>query len=101
MDPAPVDGEGTPALVTGLTLSTTAGELEFGMLLVGEIGNIGAPRVRLPGDSADDSDDATVSSLACGCDDGETRGDIPRDEAVTCVMSSIIITSLVITRSKA
>lgn len=84
-DPTPVDGEGTPALATGLTLSTTAGELEFGILLVGEIGNIGAPRVRPPGDSADDSEEGTVSSIGSGCDDGETRGDIPSDEAVTCM----------------
>lgn len=84
-DPTPVDGEGTPALATGLTLSTTAGELEFGTLLVGEIGNIGAPRVRPPGDSADDSEEGTVSSIGSGCDDGETRGDIPSDEAVTCM----------------
>lgn len=100
-DPTPVDGEGTPALVTGLTLSTTAGDPEFGILLVGEIGNIGAPRVRPPGDSADDSDEATVSSLACGCDEGETRGDIPRDEAVTCVISSIMISCVIITKDKA
>jgi len=52
---------------------------------VGEIDNIGAPRVRPPGDSADDSEEGTVSSAASGCDDGETRGDIPSDEAVTCM----------------
>lgn len=73
-DPAPVEGEGTPALASGLTLSTTAGELEFGILLVGEIGNIGAPRVRPPGDSADDSEEGIVSSIGSDCDDGETRG---------------------------
>lgn len=50
---------------------------------MGEIGNIGAPRARPPGDSADDSEEATLSSMASGCDDGETRGEIPSDEPVT------------------
>ena len=83
-DADPGGGDGTPTLATGLTLSTTAGELGFGTLLVGDVDNIGTPRERPPGDSAEDSEEVTASSMARGCDDGETRGDIPSEDAVTC-----------------
>lgn len=95
-DPAPVEGEVTPPLATGLTLSTAAEELEVDILLVGDVANVGAPRVRVPGDSADDSEEVKMSSLASGCDDGETRGDIPSDEAVTCIKLKLSISGLVI-----
>jgi hypothetical protein len=51
---------------------------------VGDVDNIGIPRERPPGDSAEDSEEVTASSMARGCDDGETRGDIPSEDAVTC-----------------
>lgn len=59
---------------------------------MGDIANVGVPRVRVPGDSADDSEEVTVSSLPTGCDDGETSGDIPSDEEIACMMSHSLMT---------
>ena len=49
------------------------------MLLLGDFDNTATPREGPPGDSAEDSDEVTASSMTRGCDDGETRGDIPSE----------------------
>lgn len=79
------EGEGIFVFVIGLILSIIVGEFEFGILFVGEIGNIVVFRVRFFGDLVDDFEEVIVLLIVSGWDDGEIRGDILSDEVVICM----------------